>query len=60
MHDLGEAFDGDPDPSASEPEEGGAEPDAPEGDDNNEADGSPPTKKRKTAGSAASKFDGPA
>ncbi|KAG8165974.1 hypothetical protein KVR01_004526 [Diaporthe batatas] len=59
MHDLGEAFDDDPDASASEPEEGGAE-QGPEGDDNDEAEGAPPTKKRKTDGNAASKFDGPA
>lgn len=60
MQNLGEPFEDEQDGSASEPEEGGAEPEIPEGDDNNEADGAPPTKKRKTDGSAASKYEGPA
>lgn len=60
MQNLGESFDDDPDASGSEPEDGGAEPEAPEGDDNNEADEAPPAKKRKTDGGSASKFDGPA
>lgn len=62
MRNSDESFEDEHDASASEAEGGGAEPeaDAPEGDDSNEADEGPPSKKRKTDGSATSKFEGPA
>lgn len=60
MRNLSESFEDDQEASGSEPEEGGAEPEIHEGDDNNEADEAPPTKKRKTDGSAAPKYEGPA
>lgn len=60
MQNSDESYEDEHEASGSEPEEGGAEPENPEGDDNNEADGAPPTKKRKTDGSASSKYEGPA
>lgn len=60
MRNLGDSFEDEQDASASEAEDGGAEPEIVEGDDNDEADEAPPTKKRKTDGSAASKYEGPA
>lgn len=62
MPNFDESFEDEHEASASEAEGGEAEPEAevPEGDDSNEADEGPPTKKRKTNGNATSKYEGPA